>query len=54
MLTNALCFVPAVLTLLSRKPSKIALILVIVDIACIGAQSSGLWAWPVSEIADLH
>lgn len=47
MLSNCLCIIPAMLTLLSRKPSKLTVIFVILDIICIGAQSSGFWAWPV-------
>lgn len=46
-LTNAMCFVPAVLSLISRRPNKMALILVIIDIAAIAAQSSGFWAYPM-------
>lgn len=46
-LTNAMCFVPAVLSLISRRPSKVSLILVFIDIAAIAAQSSGFWAYPV-------
>ncbi|CAI5440716.1 unnamed protein product [Caenorhabditis angaria] len=46
-LTNAMCFVPAILSLISRRPSKVALILVIIDIAAIAAQSSGFWAYPM-------
>uniref|UniRef100_A0A9J2PUZ6 chitin synthase n=2 Tax=Ascaris TaxID=6251 RepID=A0A9J2PUZ6_ASCLU len=46
MLTNAMCFVPCVLSLVSRKPSKIAMLLIIFDIGCIAAQSTGFWAWP--------
>lgn len=47
MLTNCVCFIPSVLTLLSRKPSKITAILVLIDLGCIAAQSSGFWAWPI-------
>ncbi|CAO4368072.1 unnamed protein product [Caenorhabditis nigoni] len=46
-LTNAMCFVPAILSLISRKPSKLSLVLVIIDIAAIAAQSSGFWAYPM-------
>ncbi|PAV79546.1 hypothetical protein WR25_20899 isoform B [Diploscapter pachys] len=46
-LTNAMCFIPAILSLLSRKPSKIALILVLIDIAAIAAQSTSFWAFPM-------
>uniref|UniRef100_A0A914RAL6 Uncharacterized protein n=1 Tax=Parascaris equorum TaxID=6256 RepID=A0A914RAL6_PAREQ len=46
MLTNAMCFVPCVLSLVSRKPSKITMLLIIFDIGCIAAQSTGFWAWP--------
>uniref|UniRef100_A0A158R449 chitin synthase n=1 Tax=Syphacia muris TaxID=451379 RepID=A0A158R449_9BILA len=46
MLTNAMCLVPCVLSLISRKPSKVSLLLVLFDIACIAAQSSTFWAWP--------
>ncbi|CAD6197537.1 unnamed protein product [Caenorhabditis auriculariae] len=46
-LTNAMCFVPSVLSLISRRPNKIALILVIIDMAAIAAQSSGFWAYPM-------
>jgi chitin synthase len=44
---SCLSFIPAVLTLLSRKPAKITVILVVFDIMAIGAQSSGFWAWPM-------
>nr|CDJ87433.1 Fungal chitin synthase domain containing protein [Haemonchus contortus] len=46
-LTSGMCFIPAILSLLSRRPSKIALILVIIDIVAIAAQSSGFWAFPM-------
>ncbi|WKX94586.1 hypothetical protein Q1695_011678 [Nippostrongylus brasiliensis] len=46
-LTSAMCFIPAILSLLSRRPSRIALFLVIVDIGAIAAQSSGFWAFPM-------
>ncbi|CAB3404677.1 unnamed protein product [Caenorhabditis bovis] len=46
-LTNAMCFVPAILSLISRRPSKVSLVLVIIDIAAIAAQSSGFWAFPM-------
>ncbi|EYC16675.1 hypothetical protein Y032_0033g2779 [Ancylostoma ceylanicum] len=46
-LTNAMCFVPAILSLLSRRPSRVAFLLVIVDIVAIAAQSSGFWAFPM-------
>ncbi|KHJ90322.1 hypothetical protein OESDEN_09836 [Oesophagostomum dentatum] len=46
-LTNAMCFVPAVLSLVSRRPSRVAFLLVIVDIIAIAAQSSGFWAFPM-------
>ncbi|KHN79269.1 hypothetical protein Tcan_11920, partial [Toxocara canis] len=46
MLTNALCFAPCILSLVSRKPSKIAMLLIVFDIGCIAAQSTGFWAWP--------
>ncbi len=54
MLTNCFCFVPAVLTLLSRKAGKLTVILVFLDILSIAAQSSGFWAWPVfiPELAE--
>ncbi|CAJ0955692.1 unnamed protein product, partial [Mesorhabditis belari] len=45
MLTNAVCFVPAIMTLLSRSASKLTAILVLVDIGAIAAQSSGFWAY---------
>ncbi|VDM85085.1 unnamed protein product [Strongylus vulgaris] len=38
-LTNAMCFVPAILSLLSRRPSRVAFVLVIVDIGAIAAQN---------------
>ncbi|KAK6046620.1 hypothetical protein COOONC_15875 [Cooperia oncophora] len=44
---SGLCFIPAILSLLSRRPSKIALVLVIIDIVAIAAQSSGFWAFPM-------
>lgn len=47
MLGACMGFVPAVLSLLSRKPAKMAVILVFLDIGAIAAQSSGFWAWPV-------
>ncbi|VDP20092.1 unnamed protein product [Heligmosomoides polygyrus] len=46
-LTSGMCFIPAILSLLSRRPSRIALILVIIDIVAIAAQSSGFWAFPM-------
>ncbi|VDD93431.1 unnamed protein product, partial [Enterobius vermicularis] len=48
MLTNAMCLIPCMLSLISRKPSKVSLLLVLLDIICIAAQSSTFWAWPVS------
>ncbi|KAK0393708.1 hypothetical protein QR680_000363 [Steinernema hermaphroditum] len=47
MLTNAMCLVPAILTLISRRPSKVAVFLVVIDVACIASQSMGYWAWPM-------
>ncbi|TMS32863.1 hypothetical protein L596_000658 [Steinernema carpocapsae] len=47
MLTNAMCLMPAILTLISRRPSKVTLLLVIIDFACIASQSMGYWAWPM-------
>lgn len=44
---SCLSFVPAILTLLSRKPTKLSVVLVAVDIAAIAAQSSGFWALPM-------
>ncbi|CAI4232245.1 unnamed protein product [Auanema sp. JU1783] len=46
-LTNAMCFIPAILSLVSRQAKGVSLILVIIDIAAIGAQSSGFWAFPM-------
>uniref|UniRef100_A0A1I7XDG2 MFS domain-containing protein n=1 Tax=Heterorhabditis bacteriophora TaxID=37862 RepID=A0A1I7XDG2_HETBA len=47
-LTNAMCFVPAILSLLSRRPNRVAFFFVIIDIVAIAAQSSGFWAYPVT------
>uniref|UniRef100_A0A915I1C2 Chitin synthase chs-1/2 N-terminal putative transporter domain-containing protein n=1 Tax=Romanomermis culicivorax TaxID=13658 RepID=A0A915I1C2_ROMCU len=52
MLTNCLCLVPCCLTLLSRKPSKAAFVLVVFDLASIAAQSTCLWADSLSESTD--
>uniref|UniRef100_A0A7E4VWA1 chitin synthase n=1 Tax=Panagrellus redivivus TaxID=6233 RepID=A0A7E4VWA1_PANRE len=46
MLSNAICLVPSVLSILSRRAAKMTLILVIIDIAAIVPQSSDFWAWP--------
>uniref|UniRef100_A0A914R1G3 chitin synthase n=1 Tax=Panagrolaimus davidi TaxID=227884 RepID=A0A914R1G3_9BILA len=47
MLSNALCLVPSILSILSRRAAKLTLLLIIIDIAAIIPQSSGFWAWPV-------
>lgn len=47
MLSNCLCIVPAILTLLSRKPGRLSIVFVILDLLSIAAQSSGFWAWPI-------
>ncbi|CAJ0581649.1 unnamed protein product, partial [Mesorhabditis spiculigera] len=45
MLTNAVCFIPAIMTLVSRSASKLTVILLVIDVAAIAAQSSGFWAF---------
>ncbi|CEF71032.1 Chitin synthase family-containing protein [Strongyloides ratti] len=47
MLSNALCLVPSILAVLSRKAYKLTMVLVIIDGCAIAIQSSGFWAWPV-------
>uniref|UniRef100_A0A914D222 Calponin-homology (CH) domain-containing protein n=1 Tax=Acrobeloides nanus TaxID=290746 RepID=A0A914D222_9BILA len=47
MISNALCMVPSVLSIFSRKAAKMTLILIIFDVAAAASQSSGFWAWPV-------
>lgn len=50
MLTNCLCFVPAVLGLLSRNNKESGrFIKVIVDLIAIAAQATGFVVWPIVE-----
>ena len=53
MISNALCMVPSVLSIFSRKAAKMTLILIIFDVAAAASQSSGFWAWPVSFLSCL-
>ncbi|VEN49053.1 unnamed protein product [Callosobruchus maculatus] len=46
MLTNAVCFIPAVLLLFSKKTHQLSIIL---DIFAIVAQASAAIAWPILE-----
>ncbi|CAH1997393.1 unnamed protein product [Acanthoscelides obtectus] len=46
MLTNAVCFVPAVLSLFSKRKHKL---LIVLDILAIVAQASAAIAWPILE-----
>lgn len=50
MITNCLCIIPAILTLLSRnsRDSK-RFVKVIVDMAAIVAQVTGIIVWPLLE-----
>lgn len=41
-----MCFIPAVLSLISRPAKAGSLVLVVIDIVAIGAQSTGFWALP--------
>jgi hypothetical protein len=47
MLGNAVCLVPSVLTALSRRPNRWFLVLIVLDLCAIGAQTSTYWFWPV-------
>uniref|UniRef100_A0A0N5BY92 chitin synthase n=1 Tax=Strongyloides papillosus TaxID=174720 RepID=A0A0N5BY92_STREA len=47
MFSNALCLIPSILAVLSRKAYKLTMVLVIIDGCAIAIQSSGFWAWPV-------
>lgn len=50
MLTNCLCFVPAVFGLLSRSNKESQrFIKVIIDLVAIACQATGLVAWPIIE-----
>ena len=41
-----MCFIPAILSLISRPAKAGSLVLVVIDIIAIGAQSTGFWALP--------
>ncbi|KJH49747.1 Chitin synthase [Dictyocaulus viviparus] len=45
-LTNALCIIPALLLMLSRRPNRVSFLLIIIDIAAISAQSFGFLLLP--------
>lgn len=52
---NALCLVPALLTGLSRAPSRWLPLLLLLDLSAILAQSSAFWAGPlVSSQVNVH
>ncbi|VDK63082.1 unnamed protein product [Anisakis simplex] len=46
MLTNSLCLILCILSLLSRKPKRLTMLLIFFDLGCIVAQSTDFWAWP--------
>ncbi|KAI1727540.1 chitin synthase domain-containing protein [Ditylenchus destructor] len=46
MLSNALCLVPNILNLLSRRPNRWLFCLAMLDIGAIASQSTTYWAWP--------
>uniref|UniRef100_A0A915Q6U5 chitin synthase n=1 Tax=Setaria digitata TaxID=48799 RepID=A0A915Q6U5_9BILA len=46
MLTNCSCFVPSILLLLSRRPNRLAILLIAVDILCIIVQIFAFWVLP--------
>ncbi|VDM63073.1 unnamed protein product [Angiostrongylus costaricensis] len=46
-LTSAIGFVPALLSLLSRRPCRVAFVLIAIDVLALIAQSSGFWVFPV-------
>lgn len=48
MLSNSVGLVPAVLCALSRRPDRWFVVLVILDLLAVSAQSSVYWLWPVS------
>lgn len=54
MFGHALCFVPAVLTGLSRHSSRWLLFFLILDLGAILAQSSVFWLWPVTFLYSTH
>jgi len=53
MLTNCLCFIPAILGLASRhhKESK-RLLKVVMDLVAIGGQCTGFFIWPIVEFQE--
>ncbi|MFH4979574.1 hypothetical protein AB6A40_006283 [Gnathostoma spinigerum] len=51
-LSSAMCLVPCVLTLLSRKPNKKAIVLIFFDVLCIIAQTSSYWVLPALSTAN--
>ncbi|EJW82107.1 hypothetical protein WUBG_06981 [Wuchereria bancrofti] len=46
MLTNFACFVPSILLLLSRRPNRLAVLLMAIDALCIIVQIIALWTIP--------
>ncbi|KAK6103545.1 Chitin synthase family protein [Brugia pahangi] len=46
MLTNFACFVPSILLLLSRRPNRLAILLMAIDTLCIIVQIIALWTIP--------
>ena len=53
MITNCLCFIPAVLQLASRhsKESK-RFLKVLMDLVAIGGQCTGFFVWPLVEVSS--
>lgn len=49
MLTNFACFVPSILLLLSRRPNRLAILLMSADVLCIVVQIVALWVLPVGN-----
>ena len=51
MITNCLCFIPAVLQLASRHSKESRRFLkVLMDLVAIGGQCTGFFVWPLVEV----
>ncbi|KAI6178916.1 hypothetical protein M3Y98_00553700 [Aphelenchoides besseyi] len=46
MLGNAVCLIPAIFGALSRRPNRWFVVLMVIDLCAIAAQSSSYWFWP--------
>ena len=55
MITNCLCFIPAVLQLASRHSKESRRFLkVLMDLVAIGGQCTGFFVWPLVEVSCAH